>query len=32
MLEGILAEVRAFSGNAMPSDDVTIVVVRYDGR
>jgi sigma-B regulation protein RsbU (phosphoserine phosphatase) len=31
LLDGLLADVRAFCGRATPSDDVTIVVVRYDG-
>ena len=31
LLDGVLADVRAFCGQATPNDDVTIVVVRYDG-
>jgi sigma-B regulation protein RsbU (phosphoserine phosphatase) len=31
LLDALLAEVRAFCGHATPSDDVTMVVVRYDG-
>jgi sigma-B regulation protein RsbU (phosphoserine phosphatase) len=31
LLDGLLADVRAFCGHAMPNDDITIVVVRYDG-
>ena len=31
LLDGLLADVRAFCGKAPSSDDVTIVVVRYDG-
>jgi sigma-B regulation protein RsbU (phosphoserine phosphatase) len=31
MLDGLLADVRAFCGQATPNDDVTMVVVRYDG-
>ena len=31
LLDGLLADVRAFCGRATSSDDVTIVVVRYDG-
>jgi sigma-B regulation protein RsbU (phosphoserine phosphatase) len=31
MLDALLADVRAFCGQATPSDDVTMVVVRYDG-
>ena len=31
MLDGLLADVRQFCGPATPSDDVTLVVVRYDG-
>jgi sigma-B regulation protein RsbU (phosphoserine phosphatase) len=31
LLDGLLVDVRAFCGRAMPSDDITIVVVRYDG-
>jgi sigma-B regulation protein RsbU (phosphoserine phosphatase) len=31
LLDGLLADVRAFCGGATPSDDVTIVVVRFDG-
>ena len=31
LLDGLLADVRTFCGTATPNDDVTIVVVRYDG-
>jgi serine phosphatase RsbU (regulator of sigma subunit)/pSer/pThr/pTyr-binding forkhead associated (FHA) protein len=31
LLVGVLADVRTFCGRAMPADDVTLVVVRYDG-
>lgn len=31
LLDSLLIEVRAFCGNATPSDDVTMVIVRYDG-
>jgi serine phosphatase RsbU (regulator of sigma subunit)/pSer/pThr/pTyr-binding forkhead associated (FHA) protein len=31
LLDGLLADVRAFCGGATASDDVTIVVVRFDG-
>ena len=31
MLDGLLADVHQFCGAATPSDDVTMVVVRYDG-
>ena len=31
LLDGLLRDLRAFSGGATPSDDITIVVVRYDG-
>jgi len=31
LLDGLLADVRTFCGRATSSDDVTIVVVRYDG-
>lgn len=31
ILDGLLADVRAFCGHATPSDDVTMVVMRYDG-
>jgi serine phosphatase RsbU (regulator of sigma subunit)/pSer/pThr/pTyr-binding forkhead associated (FHA) protein len=31
LLDGLLADLRAFCGNATPNDDITIVVVRYDG-
>jgi phosphoserine phosphatase RsbU/P len=31
MLDALLADVRAFCGKATQSDDVTMVVVRYDG-
>jgi phosphoserine phosphatase RsbU/P len=31
ILDALLFEVRAFCGQATPSDDVTMVVVRYDG-
>jgi serine phosphatase RsbU (regulator of sigma subunit)/pSer/pThr/pTyr-binding forkhead associated (FHA) protein len=32
LVDALLAEVRTFCGQATPSDDVTLVVVRYDGR
>ena len=32
ILEALLQEVRAFCGDAPQSDDVTIVMVRYDGQ
>jgi sigma-B regulation protein RsbU (phosphoserine phosphatase) len=31
LLDGLLADVRSFCGKATPNDDITIVVVRYDG-
>ena len=31
-LDALLAEVRAFCGRATPSDDLTILVIRYEGR
>jgi sigma-B regulation protein RsbU (phosphoserine phosphatase) len=31
LLEALLADVRLFCGRATPSDDVTMVVVRYEG-
>jgi sigma-B regulation protein RsbU (phosphoserine phosphatase) len=31
VVEGLLADVRAFCGDATQSDDLTIVLVRYDG-
>jgi serine phosphatase RsbU (regulator of sigma subunit)/pSer/pThr/pTyr-binding forkhead associated (FHA) protein len=31
LLDGVVADVRAFCGRATQSDDVTVVVVRYDG-
>ena len=31
LLEALLADVRAFCGQATPNDDVTMVIVRYDG-
>jgi sigma-B regulation protein RsbU (phosphoserine phosphatase) len=31
MVDGLLADVHAFCGQATPNDDITIVVVRYDG-
>jgi serine phosphatase RsbU (regulator of sigma subunit) len=31
MLQALLAEVRRFCGEATPSDDVTMVIVRYEG-
>ncbi len=31
MLDALLADVRAFCGQATPNDDVTMVIVRYDG-
>jgi len=32
LLEALLADVRRFCGRATPNDDVTMVVVRYEGR
>ena len=31
MIDALLADVRAFSGDATQSDDVTIVLVKYGG-
>ena len=31
LLREIIADVRAFCGEATQSDDVTVVMVRYDG-
>ncbi|MBI4484403.1 MAG: serine/threonine-protein phosphatase, partial [Acidobacteria bacterium] len=31
LLEALLADVHQFCGRAAPNDDVTMVVVRYDG-
>jgi serine phosphatase RsbU (regulator of sigma subunit) len=31
LLDSLLAEVRSFCGHATPSDDVTMVIVRFDG-
>ena len=31
LLEALLADVRQFCGRATPNDDVTMVVMRYDG-
>jgi sigma-B regulation protein RsbU (phosphoserine phosphatase) len=31
LLDGLLGDVRRFCGKALPNDDVTVVVVRYDG-
>jgi sigma-B regulation protein RsbU (phosphoserine phosphatase) len=31
-LDALVAEVRAFCGRATPSDDLTMMVVRYEGR
>ena len=31
LLDALLAEVRAFCGHATPNDDVTMLVVQYDG-
>ena len=31
LLDALLADVRRFCGRATPSDDVTMVVVRYEG-
>ena len=31
LLESLLADVRAFCGQATPNDDVTMVIVRYEG-
>jgi len=32
LLDSVIADVRAFCGRATQSDDVTIVIVRYDGK
>ena len=32
LLDGLLADVRVFCGEATPSDDVTLVIVRYEGN
>jgi sigma-B regulation protein RsbU (phosphoserine phosphatase) len=32
LLDGLLTDVRGFCGGATPSDDVTLVVVRYEGQ
>ena len=32
LLDGLLADVRQFCGAATPNDDVTMVVVRYEGN
>ena len=32
LLDGLLADVHSFCGEATPSDDVTLVVVRYEGN
>lgn len=32
LLDGLLADVHGFCGEATPSDDVTLVVVRYEGN
>jgi len=31
LLDGLLADIRGFCGRATPSDDLTLVIVRYDG-
>jgi sigma-B regulation protein RsbU (phosphoserine phosphatase) len=31
LLDGVVADVRAFCGGATQSDDMTIVIVRYNG-
>jgi serine phosphatase RsbU (regulator of sigma subunit) len=31
LLDALLADVRRFAGAATPNDDITMVVVRYDG-
>ena len=31
VLDGLLADVKAFCGEATPNDDLTLVMVRYDG-
>jgi sigma-B regulation protein RsbU (phosphoserine phosphatase) len=31
LLDAVLADVRRFAGSATANDDVTVVVVRYDG-
>ena len=31
-LDGVIKDVRVFCGEATQSDDVTIVMVRYDGQ
>ena len=31
LLDGLLADVHRFCGQATPSDDITLVVVRYEG-
>jgi serine phosphatase RsbU (regulator of sigma subunit) len=31
-LDALVAEVRSFCGRATPSDDLTMMVIRYDGR
>jgi sigma-B regulation protein RsbU (phosphoserine phosphatase) len=31
LLDALLADVRSFCGAATPADDVTMVIVRYDG-
>ena len=32
LLDGLLADVKAFAGEAMQNDDLTIVMVRFDGK
>jgi serine phosphatase RsbU (regulator of sigma subunit)/pSer/pThr/pTyr-binding forkhead associated (FHA) protein len=31
MLEGLMSDVRVFAGEALPNDDVTMMLLRYDG-
>jgi sigma-B regulation protein RsbU (phosphoserine phosphatase) len=31
MLEGLMGDVRVFAGEALPNDDVTMLLLRYDG-
>ncbi len=32
IVDGILARLREFCGEATQADDITVVLVRYDGR